>query len=81
MTMSASARQGGLYGIVKGDSVRLRSSMDTSSTNNLVGLINRGERLNITQEYTAWAYGAMTDGGNVGNWGYVSKGYLTLYQQ
>ena len=81
MMVSAFAGQGGLYGIVNGDGVRLRTSPDTSSLNNVIGLLYEGERLNITSTVPSWAYGVMADGDNAGNWGYVYASYLDLYQQ
>lgn len=81
MMISAFAAGGGLYGIVNGDAVRLRTSMSTADNSNVLGLLYKGERINITNEYTSWAYGYMADGGNAGKWGYVAKQYLNLYIQ
>lgn len=62
MSMSVFAYgQGGDYGIVNGDGVRLRTSMDTSSDNNVLGLLYRGERMNVTTAYPSWAYGNMSE--------------------
>lgn len=76
---------GGDYGIVNGDGVRLRTTAYSGDDNNVLGLLFKGDRINIygaaEGSGVMWAYGQVVSGGNAGKWGYVAVSYLDLYQQ
>lgn len=73
------------YGIVNGDGVRLRTTPYSGDDSNVLGLLFKGDRINIYGAAEGsgimWAYGEVATGDNAGKWGYVAASYLDLYQQ
>ena len=68
---------------IKGSNVNLRTTPEIYGGNNVLGLVQNGELINVYSWHQgidnsySWGYGLMATGGNAGKEGYVAEPYLT----
>lgn len=68
---------------IKGSNVNLRTTPEIYGGNNVLGLVQNGELINVYSWHQgidnsySWGYGLMATGANAGKVGYVAEPYLT----